>query len=700
MEYKNKLSICMMVKNEEKYLDKSLKSLKPFSDSFPTEIIVVDTGSEDRTVEIAKKHTDKVYFRKWNNDFGAMRNKTIEYASGEWLLILDGDEVFETPQPLIDFLNSPISNKYNTGSISIRNITTTKKEELYQQKGDILRLFRNTQSFKYSGAIHEQPIFEGPIFFSLAEVAHYGYDSTDPELMEYKFKRNVDLLEKELENEPDNIYTLFQLSQSYGMYGKYKKSLEFIFKAYQLLQKDRNVAKHYLHIYNQLARAYYQNNKYKELEKICLEALKIEDSFIDFYYYIGIAQTVLEKNRNAVKNFEKYLRLLKQAGVKKDARDLVLVRGTLGFSENVYLNLASLHNKLKESTRALKYLNKIPLDNLGEMGIDLLVRIYLDMEKYDDLLLEYEKIIKLAAKDKKLLHVFWNSLENNGEEARKEIVKLFSKGNCDYCLLNRVRLKLDEDKDSIGKDLLDEIKGLNFGNLPVFFGDLLYILLFMQDESIGEILSNVKYSLLQAYIQYIINKYDEGIKDIALVYLNTMARKTNFEEIRLQKELRKALLLNKLVMHNEYKDVFNDYLTDGIYYIKQIYNKEVINKVNIYDVKSDEDIFLIYIYLANEAKKADRLAYIRYLRKGLKVYPAMKKGIELLLEDFVEVREEKPMDNKEREFDALKNKVKESLDGLIKSNRINDAKLVIDEYLKIVPDDMEMLMLKSELYLK
>lgn len=78
-----------MVKNEEKHLEEVLKSLNPFFDSFRTELIIVDTGSEDNTVNIAKKYTDKVYYHQWDNDFGSMRNKTIQYATGEWILILD-----------------------------------------------------------------------------------------------------------------------------------------------------------------------------------------------------------------------------------------------------------------------------------------------------------------------------------------------------------------------------------------------------------------------------------------------------------------------------------------------------------------------------------------------------------------------------------------------------------------------------------
>ena len=86
------LSIVMMVKNEEKYLDKTLYALKNLRKDIDSELIILDTGSTDNTVEIAKKYTEKVYFAKWNNNFADMRNISISYASGDWILILDADE--------------------------------------------------------------------------------------------------------------------------------------------------------------------------------------------------------------------------------------------------------------------------------------------------------------------------------------------------------------------------------------------------------------------------------------------------------------------------------------------------------------------------------------------------------------------------------------------------------------------------------
>ena len=96
--------------------------------------------------------------------------------------------------------------------MTIKNITDDKNSHVIT---NILRLFRNNNFF-YTGSIHEQPAFKQPVININTSIIHYGYLSTDKDLMEYKFRRNLELIKNELKKDPENIYFLFQLSQSYG----------------------------------------------------------------------------------------------------------------------------------------------------------------------------------------------------------------------------------------------------------------------------------------------------------------------------------------------------------------------------------------------------------------------------------------------------------------------------------------------------
>ena len=85
---KPRLSVCMIVKNEERFLGQCLASVKGLAD----ELIIIDTGSTDRTVEIAREHGAQVGHFEWCNDFAAARNASIAPATGDWILFLDADE--------------------------------------------------------------------------------------------------------------------------------------------------------------------------------------------------------------------------------------------------------------------------------------------------------------------------------------------------------------------------------------------------------------------------------------------------------------------------------------------------------------------------------------------------------------------------------------------------------------------------------
>lgn len=85
------ISLCMIVKNEEKVLSKCLESVQGIVD----EIIIVDTGSTDKTLDVAKKYTDKIYYFDWISDFSAARNESLKYANSDYILILDADEYLE-----------------------------------------------------------------------------------------------------------------------------------------------------------------------------------------------------------------------------------------------------------------------------------------------------------------------------------------------------------------------------------------------------------------------------------------------------------------------------------------------------------------------------------------------------------------------------------------------------------------------------
>ena len=100
-----KLSLCMIVKNEQRWLEDCLNSVKDLVD----EMIIVDTGSQDNTVEIAHRFGAKVFDHPWNGDFSEARNHSLGYATGDWILVLDADERLALARCQAD---SPFDSQY------------------------------------------------------------------------------------------------------------------------------------------------------------------------------------------------------------------------------------------------------------------------------------------------------------------------------------------------------------------------------------------------------------------------------------------------------------------------------------------------------------------------------------------------------------------------------------------------------------
>lgn len=219
------ISVCIIAKNEEKHLDECLKRLKLYH----YEIVLVDTGSTDSTLEIAAKYTDRIYHFDWINDFSAAKNYAVGQASNDWILSLDCDEYLES----IDEKHlSRLMEQYpeDAGRILLRN--------RFKQSGQIsienVRLCRffNRKFYHFAGAIHEQVTRKDDIsgivqaFAAPITVLHVGYDGSEEE-MQAKSRRNITLLEQELVSTGPDTYLYYQLGQSCMKLRDYEKAYEW-----------------------------------------------------------------------------------------------------------------------------------------------------------------------------------------------------------------------------------------------------------------------------------------------------------------------------------------------------------------------------------------------------------------------------------------------------------------------------------------
>ena len=144
------ISASLIIKNEEEMLPKCLKSIKGVD-----EIVIVDTGSTDKSIEIAKEHGAKVFTDyKWNDHFSEARNESKKHCTGDWLLIIDGDEILNTTIPTI---RKMLSEKYMESREAIMFYVNTGQETNEQ-----IRMFRNRPDIQWVGAAHNLPYIATP----------------------------------------------------------------------------------------------------------------------------------------------------------------------------------------------------------------------------------------------------------------------------------------------------------------------------------------------------------------------------------------------------------------------------------------------------------------------------------------------------------------------------------------------------------
>lgn len=217
------LSVCIITRNEENKIEKCLQMLAGYG----WEIVVVDTGSTDRTKEIAQEYTTAVYSYEWCDDFAAAKNYAIGKASYDLVIVIDSDEYVEYVDiEALEQLAGAYPDK--VGRINRRNQFTRDGEDNENQEY-INRIF-DRREYCYQGRIHEQVVrrdgTEYQTYCAPVSIRHDGYSGTQQERQE-KARRNIRLLQMELEQEPDDTYLLYQLGKSYYMAGDYQQAVTY-----------------------------------------------------------------------------------------------------------------------------------------------------------------------------------------------------------------------------------------------------------------------------------------------------------------------------------------------------------------------------------------------------------------------------------------------------------------------------------------
>lgn len=211
------ISLAMIVRNEEENLAECLQSVINHVD----ELVIVDTGSTDQTVPIARNYTTNIYHYEWQGDFSQARNFALSKCSKEWILSLDADEKLDVSQGTLQKL---LQDHGEAEAFFLPLLTNIRGEP---ERFSVLRLFRNTPDYAFQGKIHEYiPINkkntvglgQGPVIW------HKEIMRTE---RNKKRQRNLGLLKEALSNDADNYYLQYYLGVEWLGMGRYAKALPY-----------------------------------------------------------------------------------------------------------------------------------------------------------------------------------------------------------------------------------------------------------------------------------------------------------------------------------------------------------------------------------------------------------------------------------------------------------------------------------------
>lgn len=308
------ISVCIIAKNEEKHIEECCRRLKPYG----LEIVLVDTGSTDHTVELARKYTDSIYRFDWCNDFSAAKNYAMQKASHDWILSLDCDEYIEALD--MDTLQQCMEQyPQSAGRILIRNRFTENGQTAYEQVR--VSRFINRKFFQFEGTVHEQlapkqvssdrtsagntsaDVSSVPkhVYNAPVTILHVGYDGSEEE-MQAKSRRNIALLERELESQGADPYLYFQLGQSYRKLHDYEKALSCLDAG---LAMDVNPALDYVQT---MVESYGYTLLDLKRNRDAMGLLNIYDTFAkraDFVFLMGLIYMNNGLFEEAVQEFQK-----------------------------------------------------------------------------------------------------------------------------------------------------------------------------------------------------------------------------------------------------------------------------------------------------------------------------------------------------------------------------------------------------------
>jgi len=274
------LSAVLIVKNESERLEACLKSIRPATD----EIIVVDTGSTDNSMSIAKACGARVIQEEWRNNFAEARNRAIKEATGRFIIWFDADDIL--PAESIPPLKTLLLADSSAWTTIVDNLYEGRVGQSFRQT----RLFPNGKNILFEGRVHEtlgRSIGTSglSIRHSNVRILHTGYNTKEARAA--KATRNHALLEIEILDHPDEPAVLMEIGNSFHQRGEYGRAISFYEKILSLPDSRKVQPEIFLAVNSLIGVSKFESGDIGGAEKHFLESIKTNPDAPTPYFYLA-----------------------------------------------------------------------------------------------------------------------------------------------------------------------------------------------------------------------------------------------------------------------------------------------------------------------------------------------------------------------------------------------------------------------------
>lgn len=691
-----KLSIGMIVKNEEKNLRECLEAMRPILQQIDSELIIADTGSTDATVSIAKEYTENVFYFEWCDDFAAARNATIDRAKGEWYMAVDADESFEDTSPLIDFFNSGEYKKYKSATYSVRSFSSSKMD-VYSDISAV-RLTKLTKDTRYQDPIHEYLNAQRPVKFLPLVADHTGYIWEDPEFTKKKAERNLSLLLLQLKKNPKHPRTLLHLSQSYAINQDYDSAIFYAKKGLKHAKEEKHIVQYCF--YSHLVSCYDRKKQYRKALDTINEYFQAKKETLatdlKMYHCQSKYLSILGDYKAAAIAGEKYIRIFAE-----------YQRGHYHTQEALYSSISCVDNKAYEYMVNLLIVSYV-------LAYDYKTAINRAMKVSDTSVCENRELIKAfdqmnQSGDFRPLIALYDQLS---EPQRDLFQKITEKGlasekygdiiasavtSQDMCAdyLQLLSMRCSHETGTFKTDRLLSFIGAIKEWKPMY-ADAVYFAL-KYKSGIGLLAERIDSGDLA---KYLINTPHLHFADLPDTIMSLCEDRGAWEKETVKAKLLLAVLFHWALTTHRFSGesenlLFVAFAETSRHYIDAVFKAETLTEENI-----------------SILPKLFRLGYhssqvIEFLAGG--EYKKSLRAIKQMLADdiqFVEIAKalkeeiqnkvEAPRQN-ESEFQRCAAQVLENIRLLMRREEYHQAERILDEYEKMCPDDESIAVIRKEL---